>query len=298
MSTTVWVAQGNEDRKRKRELDEIEEQLLESERQHNAPKEQQFMEELKQMAAQSITEEDRERVLIDLRVEQEEILRRKILGLEDDADAGWDVDALKKQFESGGIRRQFPDGPLNFNFQLQDNNLEVEKLTVTAARVALPTSPEEEEQWAWKFTNSRGGVVLHHPSGELRCQGQWTQQLVLHCLLKKFTKRWHGWQGDKGVTDHDGDAKAYKDFFENGSIRRRFPRGPRDLKACLDFVVGDDTSTLTELPTKAKGCQVHLWRHKKMKGAIKLTTPSGEIVFQGNLRQQVGFLDLLKKITL
>lgn len=32
---------------------------------------------------------------------------------------------------------------------------------MTAARVALPTSPEEEEQWAWKFTNSRGGVVLH-----------------------------------------------------------------------------------------------------------------------------------------
>lgn len=46
---------------------------------------------------------------------------------------------------------------------------------------------------------------------------------------------------------------------------------------------GPDTSTLTELPTKAKGCQVHLWRHKKMKGAIKLTTPPGPSIGVGLL---------------
>jgi len=283
--------------KRKRELDEIEERLLEAERRANVPREQRYLEELRQIAEQSITEEDRETVLTDLRVEQEEIRKRRLLGLEDDAEAGWDVDALKKQYESGGIRRQCFTGPLNFNFQLEDHGFEMDRLSVMPARRVPARTPEEEEQWTWHFSGNKGGVVLHHPSGELRCQGQWTQQLYLHCFIKKFTRPWAGWEGDRGVTDHDGDAQAYRQFFEQG-IKRTFPAGVEELKACLDFVVGDDLSTLAEMPTKLKGSQTYLWRHKRLKGTIRLVTPSGEVGFQGTLRQQVALLDLIKKVVL
>lgn len=295
------MGKNKQSEKRKRELDTVEEQLLEEERLHHAPQHQSYVEELQKMAAQSITPEDKERALAEIKAEQEAEKQRKERikqGLEDDDEVGWDVNVLREQFNSGGMRRQWEGGPLNLHNKLEDCNLAVERVSITVAKSADPADADEEEQWAWKLTNGRGGVVLHHPSGELRCQGQWTQQLFVRCFLKRFTTPWVSWRGQRGVTDHDADAVNYSQFFEKGGMRRSFLGTDEDLKQCLDWALGDDRSGVTEMPTKVKGCRSFLWRHKKVKGAVRLTTPTQELTFQGNLKQQIALLECMKRCTL
>ena len=98
----------------------------------------------------------------------------------------------------------------------------------------------------------------------------------------------------QGPNEHDQDSLAYQQFFEHGGIKRVYFGSPDDLKADLDMAQGDADSSLVEMAAKAPGVQYWLWRNKRLKGAIKLTTPSGEVVCQGNFKQQVALYGLLK----
>eukprot|EP00668_Euglena_longa_P040496 GGOE01053318.1.p1 GENE.GGOE01053318.1~~GGOE01053318.1.p1 ORF type:complete len:760 (-),score=130.37 GGOE01053318.1:87-2024(-) len=98
--------------------------------------------------------------------------------------------------------------------------------------------------------------------------------------------------------DPEQERKDQEEYEEQmRGIRRKFVGNENDFKKELDRVMGDPgghLSTLEEQRMRERDCRRWVWKHKKLKGALNFSLPSGEVHVQGNQEQQIFMLDLLK----
>eukprot|EP00667_Euglena_gracilis_P001315 EG_transcript_1315 len=265
--------------KRKREADCVEETLAAKERRLNEEREQQQRSALAQTVKQSLTLEEKRRLIEEWKAEQE---AKKQLAEE----SYFDVCA------TGHIERLFVGGPFALLLKLQERlDTYLDELEV------LPSTDVEEERWVWSMIPGKGSVTLHHPSGKLVCNGPWVQEVWLQHWMKRWTEHWDDDTPKETHQPLSEEAEAYEQFEELPGMRRLFGGSPLEFQDHMDHAKGDTRSTLQELPAKAPGTKYWLWRHPKLKGAAQLITPSGEVKLQGNLKQQASFFLLMKPFT-
>jgi len=95
------------------------------------------------------------------------------------------------------------------------------------------------------------------------------------------------------------EAKKEEEEYEEDmrKIRRKFEGSADEFKMEVNKVMGDpdgNLSTWEELKHRDPECRKFMWKHTKLKGSISFTTPSGEVLVNGNDEQKIFMMDLLK----
>ena len=276
------------DARHPREVDVLEQELVAREDAIRNAQDTKRREELAQQAQANITVEDKKRALEEWKVEQD-VERQKA---ERDAKRHKAEDSFSAEGAQGRVHRHFSHGPFALYLKMNEY-LD----TYFDEFFVWPSTDEEEERWVWQFLPSKGSVTLHHPSGQMVCEGGWIKEIWLQHWLKRWTEPWLGDIPLKPGLPPSEEAQAYEQYEELSGMRRIYGGTPLEFQDALDLKKGDERSTLQEQEAKAPGTMYWLWRHPKMKGAMYLTTPGGEVRVQGNFLQQAAFFILLKDFT-
>lgn len=169
------------------------------------------------------------------------------------------------------------------------------KVSMTRSIVDVASLPDVE--WA-----RRGRVRLFPNSGTTQLPPLTSWKLPNLSVTQKYKKSaaasssMDTWQDRKAAKE----KRITKRWEEEQIERRRLWKGTAiEFKAELDRRMEDENgyeSMWIEIKAKT-GCEKWSWTHRRLKGLIEFTQPSGEVFIRGSTTDQMVLLELLKPFT-
>lgn len=128
--------------------------------------------------------------------------------------------------------------------------------------------------------------------------------MKIGCWLSGLRTQQHQQQSgsmrDRRSRESEKIRKQEQQWQEEQRRRRRiWPGSAHDFKLNIDLRLGDpDGHESTLLPMQAKAGKMRwLWSSRRLKGAIEIQEPDGEVFIRGNQEQQLYLIEFLSQFT-